>query len=68
MSYYNYHRKLEALVSMIEKNPRATMNEFAKRLQVSRSTVFRMLENAKALGNEINYDKKNKIFRTVLKK
>ena len=55
---YRYIAKLNYLTELIAKENTGNAQELAERLQVSRRTLFRYLEDLKIMGAEISYSKK----------
>jgi predicted DNA-binding transcriptional regulator YafY len=57
MSYHDYYKKLSALIELIEKQNTGDANVLAEKLQVSRRTLFRYLEELRDYGADITFSK-----------
>ena len=62
MSYSDYLRKLIFLAELLEKENTGTAGNLAKKLDVSRRTVFRQLEELRDNGADICYCKIRKSY------
>lgn len=62
MDYLTYSEKLNSIQYYIESKSAVTVNDLANRLEVSRRTVLRMVENLRLQGIDITYCKKQKAY------
>lgn len=56
MSLFRMMKKLEAITQLIAMKATGTPEEFARKLQISKSTLFRLLNELKDLGADIVYN------------
>jgi predicted DNA-binding transcriptional regulator YafY len=62
MSYSEYLQKLIFLAELLEKEKTGTAGNLAKKLDVSRRTVFRHLDELRENGADISYSKSKKSY------
>jgi len=54
-TFRNKQEKLNFLLELISKKQTGNAEELSKRICVSKRTLFRYLDDLRALGNEISY-------------
>ncbi|GAB4236176.1 MAG: hypothetical protein Tsb0034_10720 [Ekhidna sp.] len=62
MNFIRQIERLKRLNKLIEQEQTGTPDELAARLGIKRRTLYDLLENIKALGAEVEYDRKSKTF------
>lgn len=62
MNYTDRTERLVYLLELIEKNPQLCANDFALKLQCSKRTILRMIEELRVIGHPIRYCKKDKVY------
>ena len=66
MDYYSYSKRVEYLLEMIKKNRCISIGQVASIFSCSNRTVKRMLALLRENGNEIEYCRKQKIFKVKI--
>lgn len=62
MDYLTYSEKLNSMQYFIKSRSAVTVMDLCAKLDVSRRTVLRMVENLRLQGVELNYCKKQKAY------
>lgn len=57
MNFKDYLKQIKRLHSLVERKSTGTPDQLARKLNTSRATVFRRVDDLKGLGAEILYDK-----------
>lgn len=63
MPLFTHLDRLKRLDSFIRRKATGKPDELASRLEMSRSTLFRHIEDLRALGAKITYDKERETYR-----
>ncbi|MDP2387945.1 MAG: HTH domain-containing protein [Bacteroidota bacterium] len=62
MDYLTYSEKLESMQYYIKSRSAVTVTDLSNKLEVSRRTVLRMVENLRLQGIDLQYCKKQKAY------
>ena len=62
MKFYEYREQLERIENLAKKNATGTPKELANRINVSERTIFRLIQNMKDFGIEIEYCRKKNTY------
>jgi len=66
MSLYDRFQQLNYLCSLIRRKATGTPDQLAKKLQISRGTVYKLIQELESFGAEIKYDRIRRTFVFVV--
>ena len=62
MNLHDRFLQLNRLCDLVRRKATGTPNQLAEKLQISRGTVYKLLEELESYGAEIEYDRSRKCF------